>query len=50
VHGFVSRARARPRPLLPLGEDTARAAMRRMLADRHQLNAECPRLNEVIEI
>ena len=46
----MSRPPARPRVILTHGEDKPRDALRRMIADRHQLNAECPALNETIEI
>jgi hypothetical protein len=39
-----------PRVILTHGEDKARDALRRIIADKHQLNAECPGLNQVMEI
>ena len=50
VKWFDSMAHARPRVILTHGEDKPRDAMRRIIADRHQLSAECPGLNETIEI
>jgi metallo-beta-lactamase family protein len=49
VNWFDSMASSRPRLILTHGEDKARNAMRAIIADRHQLKAECPQLNEVIE-
>ena len=43
-----SLAHSRPRVILTHGEDEPRDHLRRLIADRHQLNAECPKLNEVI--
>ena len=50
VNWFDSMAHTRPRVILTHGEDKARDAMRRIIADRHHLNAECPGLNDTIEI
>jgi metallo-beta-lactamase family protein len=50
VKWFDSMAHARPRVILTHGEDKPRDALRRIIADRHQLSAECPGLNEAIEI
>jgi metallo-beta-lactamase family protein len=50
VRWFDSMASSRPRVILTHGEDKARQALRGIIADRHQLRAECPGLNEVIEI
>ena len=45
---FDSLAHSRPRVILTHGEDKPRDHLRRLIADRHQLKAECPKLNEVI--
>jgi metallo-beta-lactamase family protein len=50
VRWFDSMASSRPRVLLTHGEDKARNALRKIIADRHQIDAECPGLNKVIEI
>ena len=50
VRWFDSMAHARPRVILTHGEDKPRDALRRIIADRHQLRAESPGLNESIEI
>jgi metallo-beta-lactamase family protein len=50
VHWFDTMATARPRVILTHGEDNARDALRRIIADKHQLKAETPGLNEVVEI
>lgn len=50
VRWFDSLAHSRPRVILTHGEDKARNALRRIIADKHQLNADCPRLNQVMEI
>jgi metallo-beta-lactamase family protein len=50
VHWFDSMAPRRPRVILTHGEDEARDALGRIIADRYQLNAECPQLGEVIEV
>ena len=47
---FSSLAPARPRVILTHGEDVARQAMKRLIADRHGIDAECPGLYDVIEI
>lgn len=47
---FSSLAPARPRVLLTHGEDSARQAMKRLIAGRHGIEAECPGLYDVIEI
>jgi len=48
VKWFDSLAHARPRVILTHGEDKSRNALRRIIADRHQLKAECPALGEVV--
>jgi metallo-beta-lactamase family protein len=50
IQWFDSMASSRPRVLLTHGEDNARQALAQIIADRYQLKAECPRLNDVIEI
>ena len=49
VRWFDSLAPARPRVILTHGEDTARGALSQIIAQRHKLRAECPRLGDVIE-
>jgi metallo-beta-lactamase family protein len=49
VHWFDSLAPSRPRTILTHGEDKARDALRRIIADKHQITAECPGLGEVLE-
>ncbi|HZN63781.1 MAG TPA: MBL fold metallo-hydrolase [Tepidisphaeraceae bacterium] len=49
VGWFDTLAHARPRVVLTHGEDKPRDTFRRLIADRHQLKAECPGLGEVIE-
>lgn len=49
VRWFDALAHSRPRVVLTHGEDKPRDALRRIIADRHQLKAECPTLGEVIE-
>jgi metallo-beta-lactamase family protein len=50
VNRFDSMAHSRPRVILTHGEDQARDALRRIISDKHQLPAECPGLNQVMEI
>jgi metallo-beta-lactamase family protein len=50
VRWFDSMAHSRPRVFLTHGEDKARDALRGLIADRHQLKAECPGLGETLEI
>jgi metallo-beta-lactamase family protein len=50
VQWFDSMASARPRVILTHGEDKARTALAGIIRERHNINCECPRLNEVIEI
>jgi metallo-beta-lactamase family protein len=50
VNWFDSMAHIRPRVILTHGEDKARDALRRIIADRYQLTAACPGLNEMIEL
>ena len=50
VKWFDSIAHSRPRVILTHGEDNPRDALRRIIADRYQLSAACPGLNEVVEI
>jgi metallo-beta-lactamase family protein len=50
VQWFDSVARARPRVVLTHGEDRPRNALRRIIADRYQINAECAALGDVIEL
>lgn len=50
VRWFDSMAASRPRVILTHGEDKARDALRGIIADKHQLKCECPKLNEVMEI
>jgi len=45
---FDSMAASRPRVVLTHGEDQARTALGRLIADRHQLRAESPSLGETI--
>jgi metallo-beta-lactamase family protein len=47
---FDSIAHSRPRVILTHGEDKPRDALRRIIADRYQMNAHCPGLNETIEV
>ena len=49
LHWFDSLAGCRPRVVLTHGEDKARQALQRLIADRHGLEAECPNLYDVIE-
>jgi len=49
MNWFDSMASSRPRVVLTHGEEKARNALRGLISDRHQIIAECPRLNEVIE-
>ena len=49
VRWFDSLAHARPRVILTHGENKPRDTLRRIIADRHQLKAECPALGEVIQ-
>jgi metallo-beta-lactamase family protein len=49
VQWFDSVAPARPRVVLTHGEDGPRDALRRIIADRHKLDAECAGLGQVIE-
>ena len=49
VAWFDSMASSRPRVILTHGEDNVRNALARIIAERHQLQAECPGLNETIE-
>jgi metallo-beta-lactamase family protein len=49
VNWYDSLAHSRPRTILTHGEDKARNALKGLIHDRHQINAECPGLNEVIE-
>ena len=49
VRWFDSLAPSRPRVILTHGEDTARSALSDIIAQRHKLRAECPRLGDVIE-
>ena len=49
VQWFDSMASSRPRVILTHGEDKARNALQGIIADRHQLKAECPDLQDVIE-
>ena len=46
---FDSMASSRPRVILTHGEDKARSTLGRLIADRHQLRAEFPRLGETID-
>ena len=46
---FDSLASSRPRVILTHGEDRARDALKRTIADRHGIEAECPSLYDVIE-
>jgi metallo-beta-lactamase family protein len=50
VRWFGTMAASRPRVILTHGEDAARSALRRIIAERHNLHAECPKLNEVMEL
>jgi metallo-beta-lactamase family protein len=50
VRWFDSMASSRPRVILTHGEDKARNAMRDIIATKHQIQAETPGLNQVIEI
>ena len=50
VNWFDTMAASRPRVILTHGEDKARTALGKIIADRYQIRAELPRLNEVIEI
>ncbi len=47
---FSALAPARPRVVLTHGEDTARAALGKLIAERHGLTPVLPALNEVLEI
>jgi metallo-beta-lactamase family protein len=49
VHWFDALAHARPRVILTHGENKPRDTLRRIIADRHQIKAECPTLGEVIQ-
>ena len=49
VRWFDTLAHARPRVILTHGEEKGRGALRRIMSDRYQLQAECPALGEVIE-
>jgi metallo-beta-lactamase family protein len=49
VRWFDSVAPSRPRVVLTHGEDRARAALRRIIEDRHKLPVECPGLGDVIQ-
>lgn len=50
VRWYDSLASSRPRTILTHGEDNARDALRRIISDRYQVNAQVPRMNEVIEL
>ena len=50
VQWFDSIAHSRPRTILTHGEDGPRDALRRIIADKYQVSAQCPRLGEVLEI
>jgi metallo-beta-lactamase family protein len=50
MNWFASLAGARPRVLLTHGEDRARQALQRLIAERHGLDAECPDLYQVVEV
>jgi metallo-beta-lactamase family protein len=50
VQWFDSLAGSRPRVILTHGENKARDALRRLIADRYQFTAECPGLGEVIDL
>lgn len=47
---FDSMAHSKPRVILTHGETRARDTLRGLISDRHQLDAYCPDLNEVLEI
>jgi metallo-beta-lactamase family protein len=49
VDWFAPLAATRPRLVLTHGEDTARNALRRLIAERHGIEAECPDLYDVVE-
>jgi metallo-beta-lactamase family protein len=50
LNWFASLAPARPRLLLTHGEDRARRPLAKLIADRHGIAAELPKLRQVIEI
>jgi metallo-beta-lactamase family protein len=50
VQWFDSMAESRPQLFLTHGEEKARDALRHIIASRHQIDAACPGMNEVIEI
>jgi metallo-beta-lactamase family protein len=50
VQWFDSVAHSRPRTILTHGEDGPRDALRRIIADKYQVSAQCPKLGEVLEI
>ena len=49
VQWFDAVAPARPRVVLTHGENGPRDALRRIIAQRHNINAECAGLGQVIE-
>ena len=49
VNWFDSVAPSRPRLVLTHGEDKARSALARLIADKHKIKSEFPRLGETIE-
>ena len=49
MNWFDSVARCRPRLVLTHGEDKARTALAQLIAERHQIKSEIPRLGETIE-
>ena len=49
VNWFDSVASTRPRVVLTHGEDNARNALKNIIAERHNIHAELPRLGETIE-
>ena len=49
MNWFDSVASCRPRLVLTHGEDKARTALAQLIAERHQIKSEIPRLGETIE-
>jgi metallo-beta-lactamase family protein len=49
LHWFDSLAGCRPRLVLTHGEDGARRALQRLIAERHGIEAECPDLYDMVE-
>lgn len=50
VRWFDSMAASKPRVILTHGEDKARDALRNIIASKYRLDAQCPDMNQTIEI